>query len=65
MEAYSAQMQASVLHQVQQASLCELLDLLRYFRQRGGPGLGLVTDEIRERWARRRLNHPPPTQREN
>lgn len=58
MEAYSPQMLAAVQHQVQQASVCELLELLSYFRQRKGPGLGLVTDEIRERWARRRLNFP-------
>jgi hypothetical protein len=61
MEVYSAQMLAAVQHQVQQASVCELLELLRYFRQRKGPGLGLVTDEIRERSARRRLNYPPTT----
>lgn len=59
MEAYSEQMLAAVRHDVQQASICQLLELLRCFRQRKGPGLGLVIDEIKARSARRRLNHPP------
>lgn len=63
MEAYSAPMQAAVQHQVQQARLERLLELLEYFRQRGGPGLALVIAEIRARQARRALNFPP-TQRE-
>jgi hypothetical protein len=50
MEAYSAQMLAAVRHQVQQASVCQLLEMLRYFRQR---------KEIKARWARRRLNYLP------
>lgn len=59
MEAYSAPMQAAVQHEVQQASLQRLLELLAYFRQRQGPGLALVTDEIRARQARRARNYPP------
>lgn len=61
MEAYSAQMQAAVLHQVQQASSKRLLELLAYYRQRQGPGLVLVETELRDRHARRQLNHPPTT----
>jgi hypothetical protein len=57
MEAYSEQMLVAVRHDVQQASVCRLLELLRYFRQRKGPGLALVTDEIRARQARRRSNY--------
>jgi hypothetical protein len=38
MEAYSEQMLAAVRHDVQQSSVCRLLELLRYFRQRKGPG---------------------------
>jgi hypothetical protein len=59
MEAYSEQMLAAVRHDVQQASVCQLLELARYFRQRKGPGLGLVTEEIKAHQARRRLNYPP------
>ena len=59
MEAYSAPMQAAVLHQVQQATIERLRELLAYYRQRQGPGLALVETEIRQRWARRCLNFPP------
>lgn len=61
MEVYSPQMLAKVRHDVQQASVCRLLELLRYFRKRKepGPGLGLIIEEIKARRARRRLNYPP------
>jgi hypothetical protein len=59
MEAYSAQMLAAVQHQVQQASIGRLRELLAYFRQRQGPGLALVILEIRARIARRAHNYPP------
>jgi len=61
MEAYSAQMLVAVQHQVQQASIERLLQLLAYYRQRQGPGLALVKTEIRQRWARRCQNFPPTT----
>jgi hypothetical protein len=57
MEVYSAQMLAAVQHQVQQASICRLRELLVYFHQRRGPGLGLVKAEIRARLARRARNY--------
>jgi hypothetical protein len=59
MEVYSTQMQAAVQHQVQQAPIEWLCQLLAYYRQRGGPGLALVETELRERQARRLLNFPP------
>jgi len=59
METYSAQMQAAVVHQVQQASTPELLQLLAYYRLRGGPGRSLVVQEITERRQRRQINYPP------
>lgn len=59
MEAYSPTMAAAVQHQVQQASLGRLRELLAYYRQREGPGLALVETELRERQARRLLNFPP------
>lgn len=59
MEAYSAQMLVAVQQQVQQASVERLLELLGYFRQRKGPGLALVKNEIRARQARRTRNYPP------
>lgn len=58
METYSAPMHAAVLHQVQQASLERLLELLAYYRQRQGPGRELVETELRARHARRALNYP-------
>jgi hypothetical protein len=59
MEAYSAQMLVAVQHEVQQASVRRLRELLEYFRQRQGPGLALVILEIRARMARRAHNYPP------
>jgi uncharacterized protein YoaH (UPF0181 family) len=59
MEAYSAQMQAAVVHQVQQASIEQLRELLAYYRLRGGPGRALVVQEITERRQRRQVNYPP------
>jgi uncharacterized protein YoaH (UPF0181 family) len=59
METYSAQMQAAVRHEVQQASIEQLRELLAYFRQRGGPGRGIVAQEITERRQRRQVNYPP------
>ena len=60
MEAYSAQMQAAVLHEVQQATIARLRELLAYYRQRHGPGLTLVEAELRARHARRVLNYQLP-----
>jgi hypothetical protein len=62
MEAYSAQMQAAVLHQVQQATIRRLRELLTYYRLRQGPGLALVIAEIRARQARRALNYSTTSQ---
>jgi hypothetical protein len=59
METYSTQMQAAVMHLVQQASIPELLQLLAYYRLRGGPGRALVVQEITERRQRRQVNYPP------
>lgn len=59
MEAYSASMRDAVQHQVQQATVARLRELLAYYRQRQGPGLALVETEIRQRWARRCHNFPP------
>jgi hypothetical protein len=58
MEAYSARMLVAVRHEVQQASIGRLRELLAYFRKRNGPGLALVKAEITARWARRALNYP-------
>ena len=58
MEAYSAQMQAAVVHLVQQASVQELRELLAYYHRRGGPGRGIVVQEITERRQRRQINYP-------
>lgn len=60
MEAYSAHMLVAVRHEVQQASIGRLRQLLAYFRQRQGPGLALVKSEITARWARRCLNYSYP-----
>lgn len=59
MEAYSNQMHAAVLLQVQQASLERLAELATYYRHRGGPGRALVEAELRARQARRQTNYPP------
>jgi hypothetical protein len=59
MEAYSNQMHAAVLHDVQQASTERLVELAQYYRRRQGPGLALVVAELRERQARRQTNYPP------
>jgi uncharacterized protein YoaH (UPF0181 family) len=59
METYSAQMEAAVVHLVQQATIERLRELLAYYRQRKGPGLALVETELRARQARRLLNYPP------
>jgi hypothetical protein len=60
METYSEQMLGAVRHDVQQASVCRLLDLLRYFRQRKGPGLARLDFIDDQSQARRRLNYSPP-----
>ena len=58
METYSVQMQAAVMHLVQQASVQELRELLAYYHRRGGPGRALVVQEITERRQRRQVNYP-------
>jgi hypothetical protein len=59
MEAYSTQMHAAVLHEVQQASALRLVELAAYYRRRPGPGRAVVAGVRRERQARRQTNYPP------
>jgi hypothetical protein len=61
MEAYSRQLHAAILRDVQQATTDRLRQLLAYFRRRRGPGLALVETELEEREKRHQQNHTPIT----
>lgn len=62
-EAYSKRMAVAVRRELRQADGPAFRALLDYYRQRGGPGLGLAQKELAERQARqthnRFYNNPP------
>jgi hypothetical protein len=56
MEAYSKRMAVAVRRELRQADGARFTQLLAYYQQRGGPGLGLAQKELAERQARQTHN---------
>lgn len=56
MEQYSKQMAVAVRRELRQADGARFAQLLGYYQQRGGPGLGLAQKEQAERQARQTHN---------
>ena len=58
-EVYSKRLAVAVRRELRQADGPRFAELLTYYRQRGGPGLGLAEQEATARATRHHLNYPP------